>query len=320
MRLRNVYLLLAVSTVLLASCGDKNAEKSKKSDSQIVAKVNDNEISVHQINFQLARIGGLDEAQSKLASRKILSRLVEQQLLKEQAIQAKLDRDPRIVQAVESSTDEILAQAYLDQQLSKATKPSANDVNNFYQEHPELFSNRRVFRLQELIIDSSNGKQAEIEGNLKNFKQVNEVAEWLKSNSYKFTANSNVKSAEQLPMDILKKIQPLKDGEMVVLPTSHTVNVVYLVASQSMPISNEKATPIIEQFLLNKNKNSLAKTQMDALKSQAKIEFKGDFADMKIGDSAEVSATEKAIPAPQAESKSNTNANQADLEKGLSGL
>jgi EpsD family peptidyl-prolyl cis-trans isomerase len=328
MRLRNVYLLVAATSVLLTACGDKETAKIDKPESQIVAKVNNDEISVHQVNFQLARIGGLDEAHSKLVSRKILGRLVEQQLLKEQALLAKLDRDPRIVQAVESSTDEILAQAYLDQQLSKATKPSVTDINNFYQENPALFSSRRVFRLQELVIDSSNGKQAEIESNLKNLKDINEVASWLKSNNYKFSANSNVKSAEQLPMDILKKLQPLKDGEMIILPTTRTVNVVYLVASQAMPITNEKATPIIEQYLLNKAKTSLAKTQMDALKAQAKVEFKGDFSDMKVGDSTETAAVEKALPEAQdqpASDKPNqidnkSTPNQADLEKGLSGL
>lgn len=329
MYLKNVYLLLAASTVLLTACGSKDEAKSNKSESQIVAKVNDDEISVHQVNFQLARIGGLDEAHSKLASKKILSRLVEQQLLKEQALKAKLDRDPRIVQAIESSTDEILAQAYLDQQLSKASKPSTTDINNFYQDHPELFSNRRVFRLQELVIDSSKGKQAEIESNLKNFKDINEVASWLKSTGYKFSANSNVKSAEQLPMDLLKKLQPLKDGEMIVLPTTHTVNIVYLVASQAMPITSEKASPIIEQYLLNKTKTSLAKTQMDALKAQSKIEFKGDFAEMKVLDSVETvektpTAQTDALNQPTGDKSNKTddksNPNQADLEKGLSGL
>ncbi|PPD56907.1 MAG: peptidyl-prolyl cis-trans isomerase, EpsD family [Methylotenera sp.] len=304
MRVQNQYVLLALFGVLLtlSACGDKNKTEAK-GGTQVVAKVNGDEISIHQINFQLNRLAqskGLTEAQSKDAAKQILARLVDQQLLKQQATETKLDRDPRILQAVEASKNEILAQAYLEQMLSKAAKPSITQVDAFYKERPELFENRRVFRLQELAINVTKDKHAEIAEKVATTKNINEIAAWLKEKNYPFNANSNVRAAEQLPLDFLKKLQPLKDGDLIAVSNENSVSIVHLAASQSMPITREKATPVIEQYFLNQNKAALAKKEMAALNEKANIEFIGAFADMKKG----------VQPAPTAIKKSDTKASQ----------
>ena len=244
MRVQNSYLLVALlgAMLTLTACGDKDKAASK-GGTQVVAKVNGDEISVHQINFQLNRVAqnkALTEAQSKAAAQQILARLVDQQLLKQQATEAKLDRDPRILQAIESSKNEILAQAYLEQMLSKAAKPSITQIDAFYKEKPELFANRRVFRLQELAINVGKDKYAEIAEKVSTTKNINEVAVWLKDKNYPFNANSNVRAAEQLPLDFLKKLQPLKDGDLIALSNEQSVSIVHVAAMQSAPITREK--------------------------------------------------------------------------------
>ncbi|MDO9050427.1 MAG: EpsD family peptidyl-prolyl cis-trans isomerase [Methylotenera sp.] len=338
MRFTNKYLLLTlvVASVFTSACGKKDQAEKSELKTQVVAKVNGDEISIHQVNFQLSRMGQVNETQGKQVSEQILTRLVDQQLLKQQALESKLDRDPKILQALESSKDQILAQAYLDQLISKAAKPTKTEIDTFYQEHSELFANRRIFRLQELVVDISKDKFAEVEAGLKDIKNINEIAVWLKAKNHPFTANSNVSAAEQLPLDMLKKLQPLKDGDLMLVPTERSLNVLHLVASQSKPISRENATPFIEQYFLNQNKSKLAKQEMDSLKSKAKIEFVGAFSDMKISDdSVPVSnstGSEKmppkdnltAKPATEvekaAEAAVKPNANQANIDKGLSGL
>jgi len=338
MHFANKYLLLTliVTTSFTTACGKNDENEIKKSETQVIAKVNGDEISIHQLNFQLARMGQVSEEQSKLVSKQILARLVDQQLLKQRALEAKLDRDPKTLQAIESSKDEILAQAYMDQLMSKAPKPNNAEIETFYQDNPELFANRRIYRLQELVVDISKDKFAEVQAGLKDIKSMNEVAVWLRGKNYPFTANSNVKAAEQLPLEMLKKLHPIKDGEWIAVPTERSINIVHLAASQSKPISRDDATPFIEQYFLNQNKSKLAKKEMEVLNTNAKIEFVGAFADMKK------SATDLAVTAnakseallDQSEQvkKSQTDktdnstpdtkpsTDQSSIDKGLSGL
>lgn len=313
-------------TVTLVACGDKSGE-SKKSDTQVVAKVNGDEISIHQVNLQLGRVGKVDEAQSKAISQQIVAKLVDQQLLKQKALQEKLDRDPRVLQILEASKSEILAQAYLEKVSTKAKKPTTAEIDAFYTEHPELFEKRRLFKLQELVVQASPDKFAEIEAGVKDIKNINEVANWLKEHQFQFTANSNVRAAEQLPSNLLKVLQPLSDGELLMVKTDRALNVVHLAASQSQPIARDKATPVIEQYFLNLNKTNLIKDEVKALKDQAKIEYVGAFADMsKLASQPSAKVTEQAskgvLPSATAEPATKTGETKASsaIDKGLSGL
>jgi EpsD family peptidyl-prolyl cis-trans isomerase len=303
-------------SLTLVACGDKG--DAKKSDTQVVAKVNGDEISIHQVNLQLGRAGKMDEAQSKAVSQQIVSKLVDQQLLKQKALEDKLDRDPRVLQIIEASKSEILAQAYLEKVSSKAKKPSAAEIDTFYTEHPELFEKRRVFRLQELVVQAAPEKFAEIEAGVKDIKNINEVALWLKEHQFQFTPNSNVRTAEQLPGNLLKVLQPLADGEMFLLKTDRSLNVVHLAASQSQPVARDKATPIIEQYFLNLNKTNLITEEVKGLKDKAKIEYVGAFAEMaKLPTTQEKPTATAPI---EAEDKANKDKAPSAIDKGLSGL
>ena len=317
--------ILSMLSIATVGCGKKEAKEESKADSQVVAKVNGDEISIHQVNFQLGRMGQLTEGQGKEAAKQILARLVDQQLLKQKAIEAKLDRDPRVLQALESSKDQILAQAYLEQEMQKVAKPSATEVDAFYNEHPELFQDRRVFNLQELSVEAGKDKVAEIEQAVNSKNNITEIAEWLKSNNYKFGASANVRTAEQLPSAVLSKLQSMQNGESVVLSTERSTNILLMVASQSQPITKEKAIPVIEQYFLNQNRNKLAKAQIESLTKAAKIEYVGPFADMKPDAEANANQPAKKDFASASETSGKgkpiaAEANKSDLAKGLAGL
>jgi EpsD family peptidyl-prolyl cis-trans isomerase len=322
---------LLISTLLIGGCSKKENAGSKKSNDQVVAKVNGEEITIHQVNFQLSRMGQMSQEQAKTASKQVLANLVTQEMLKQKALEAKLDQDPMILQALALSKDQLLAQAYLQKTLEKAPKASTSEIDNFYKEHPELFENRRIFRLQELVVNIGKDKFEEASESLKT-KSIDEIASWLKDKKYSFSVNSNVKAAEEMPMGLLNRLQTLKDGAILLVPNDKTFNILQVVASQTQPITRSKATPIIEQYFFNQNKNSLAKKEMIALNEKAKIEFVGAFSDMKKSDLLK-SNEEKAEVAPKVETKpqtksagdikdkkSNVDLNPSSINKGLSGL
>ena len=67
---------------VLAGCGDKKKEKPA---SQTAAKVNKEEITVHQINFVLQQQRGLAPEQAASASKQVLERLIDQELSMQKA-------------------------------------------------------------------------------------------------------------------------------------------------------------------------------------------------------------------------------------------
>ena len=314
--LRSSFVVLS-ALLVLGGCGNKNPEE-KKVATQVAAKVNKEEISVHQINNVIARAGSVKPEQAKQASRQVLDKLIEQELLIQQAIEKKLDRDPRVMQAIEASRREILAKAYLEQVAGNAAKPDDATVKSFYERNPALFSQRRVYNLQEVLIAAKPEQAAAIQEQVQQSRSMTDLVKYLKDSNIQFTTNAGVKSAEQLPMEILPKLHELKDGQTAVLPSSAGLTLVHIAGSQQRPLDEASARPFIEQFLTNQKRAETATAEIRQLKEKAKIEYVGEFAQ----GTASSGETPQPQPAAvhQAPPESGGKATDKALEKGIQGL
>lgn len=272
---RLAALVVALGTALaLAGCGDR-----KGGASQVAAKVNKEEISVHQINFVMERQQGIKPEQADAVSRQILERLIDQEIAVQKAEDLKLDRDPRVVRQLEASRREILSRAYLDRAGEAASKPTPEEVKKFYDEKPALFKERRIYSLQELAIDATPEQIDTLRTQLQAAKTMNDFIEYLKANGYRFNGNQAVRAAEQLPLNMLDAFAKMKDGQTLMVPAANGVQVVGLAGSRNAPIDEATARPAIEQFLLNERKRKVLDENMKALRTAAHIEYVGKFAE-----------------------------------------
>ena len=74
---RSLTLSVAMAVLVLAGC-DK---EEKKDATQVIAKVGDAEVTVHQLNHALSRLQGIKPEQAELARQKLAKSLVDQQVL-----------------------------------------------------------------------------------------------------------------------------------------------------------------------------------------------------------------------------------------------
>lgn len=261
--------------LLLAGCGDKKAA----GEPQTAARVNQDEITLQQVNALLQQQRGVKPEQADAVSRQILERLVDQQLALQKSEELKLDRDPRVMQQIELARREVLARAYLEKVGEGAVKPTAEEIKKYYDEKPALFSQRRIYSIQELAIESRPEQVAELREKLAAAKNVAEFVDFLKTNDYRFAGNQAVRAAEQLPLGSLETFARMKDGQAALVPNANGVQVVVLAGSRSQPVSEEQARPAIEQFLLNERKRKLMEDDIKALRAAAKLEYRGRFAE-----------------------------------------
>ena len=300
-----IFATAVVVALGLSGCSDK-----AMSATQVVAKVNKEELSIHQINHQLQRQQGLRSEQAEAASRQILERLIDQELAIQKAEELKVDRDPAVLQAIEAARREIISRAYLDRVSDTASRPTAAEVKKYFDEMPALFGQRRVYQLQELSIDAKAEQIDALRNQLKSAKSPAEYMQYLRSKEIAFTANSSARPAEQLPLSMVDTFAKMKDGDAILTPAPHGANIVFVVSAQSAPVDESKASPAIQQFLLNERKRQLVEKDIKALREASKIEYVGKFA-------AASAATAVASPAAPATGASGT---ESDVNKRTSGL
>ena len=297
-------LSLVCLALLVSACGSGD----KKAATQVAAKVNKEEISVHQINGALARVGNLPPEQAKLAGREVLEKLIDQELLVEKAVEKKLDREPRVMQAVEASRRQILAQAYMEQLVSSVSKPAADEVKAYFDKHPELFTGRRIFRFQEINAAAGRDQLPELQKSLAPAKSLNDVVAVLRAKNIQFAGNVSTKAAEQLPMELLPRFNQMKDGQIAVIPGENNLLLVQLLESKAVPIDLPTATPVIEQYLANQRRGEVATKEVKQLRADAKIAYLGDFAKDKDALAAEAKAEADAKAKAKADAEAKLKA------------
>ena len=315
--LKKLYLPLLI-VALAAGCGDKKDEAAtgEKSPTQVAAKVNDTELTVHQVNYALQRVPNLDKDQTKAASLQVVRNLVDQEVIAQKALADKLDRDPLVVQAIDAARRQILAEAYMARKLGTQIEPSDAEVTDYFNTHPELFSKRKIYRLQEIGITAPKEKHEAIRAQLTASKTLNDFAAWLKAENLPIKAGQGVKPAEQLPLELLPKLAQMPDGQAIVVNSPDGLLVIVLVGSQEQPVTLEQAKPAIGRLLQTQARQKAAKAELDALKAAAKIVYLGEF--MDAGKEVAVPAKPVKPAAPAADAAPSADADA--ISKGISGL
>lgn len=301
---------LPLVAALLAGCGDK---ESAPIATQTAAKVNKQEITVHQVSFLVGQQRGLRPEQAETASKQALERLVDQHLAVQRAEELKLDRDPRVLQALDAARRDVLERFYLERVAEAAPRPSSEEVRQYFESKPNLFSQRKVYSLQEIAIQVAPDRIELLGKKLQESRNIGEFTESLKRDGIKFGVSQAVRSAEQIPLAAIDQLARMKDGEAYLEPTPTGASVTIVMASRQEPADLKQAEPVIEQFLLNERKRKVIDDERRNLRTAATIQYMGKFAQDASSRPA-VASTQAAVPAAAAASAGMTS---ADILKGM---
>ena len=274
--------------VLLASCGGSK----DKIASQSLAQVNDSDITVLQLNEEFVR-SKVPEEQKEVATKQLLEALIDRQLLQSEALRDKVDRDPQVVQAIERAKSQILTQAYLQKRLINLAKPSKAEIEAYFDAHPEVFAQSKIYAMRELILATTD-ITAELTAVFSKASSLEEVAAWLRAHKIQFAGNQLANSAADLPADLLKKLQGMKKGQLFAAKEGDRSILVELHDIKDSPVSLEAATPQIGQYLLNEKNKIAAEAEVARLRANAKIVYLNQAEKTGAADKAAVPATELA--------------------------
>lgn len=287
MKTAKTLLSLVICGIVLAGCGD---DGEKKAPSQVLAKVNGKEITVLQLNYLLAQQPKADNE----TKQKLLDSLIEQELMAQKAEELKLDRDPDVLQSVEFSKKQVLAQAAIQNLIGKRIEPSAADITKYYDEHPNLFANRQVFDIAVFLLKASDMTES-VNMALETSEKSEITQQILEKEGIKFKQTDAKRSAEQIPAVVLEKLMVINDGDIIKVPDeNNNLMLMQLISHTSQPVSKDDAEQAIKQLLLNEQIQNKAQNQLKSIKNTANIEYLQKFSEVKNERQSETKTTGKA--------------------------
>lgn len=259
---------------LLSGCG----AGTPPADSQVAVRINKGEISVHQVQAVLKRQPRLLAERPEAAAAKVLEVLIEQELAAQAAVDKGLDRDPEVVQALQLAQREVLARAFQEKLAANVNGPSSDEVDRYYDDHPAVFAQRRLYMLQEFAVEATAEQAAGLAALAKRAKGADEVENLLREAGLKHRLRRFAQAAEDVPAVVLGSLSKLEKGQSLAMTQGAVPRIFTLLDVQSAPVERRQAADVIAGYLVSERKRQLVTPAMKALRDAAEIKYQGAFA------------------------------------------
>ena len=119
-------------------------------------------------------------------------------------------------------------------------------------------------RVHELAVVAPREKLDALRAAAAGAKSVQDVAGWLKSQNLAFQVAISNRPAEEISMNVLPRVFEMREGQIAVIPAPRGASVVQLLQAQDAPLSEQQATPIIEQYLQSRKRLAAAQAEVNA--------------------------------------------------------
>lgn len=299
-------LISAMLLMAVAACSEK---KASSGSSQVVANVDGQEITIHQVNNELAKTGGTQ------VTKQLLDGLVARQLLVNAAKKDKLDIDPAVLADMERARNLVLAQSYVARKLKAPARPSEQDIEDLYRKNPDWFAQRRQYEFSQLIIAGTN-LTPELNSLMEQpGKRLEDIVSWLDGHRVQYARQQVVKTSADLPPQMNASLKNMERGALFVVIEGPTAILTSLQDIKSVPVSLAVATPQIQQYLMAQRQSQDSEQLVDRLKKDAKIEYSEQAKSFKDMSAAPADS----VPAERA-AQEEPSVNKDAISRGVAGF
>lgn len=249
----------------------------KKPTGQVVAVVNGEEITLQELNSELAELKVPENADKKTARRAVLQQIVNRRLLAQQAKEDGVDRDPNYVSAERRMKEQLLVSMYAKKAMDTVSVPDTAAVNKFMAQNPTLFGGRTLYKLDQIQFDMPADPTSLKQ--LESAHTMDAVADTLTKMGVKFTRGSGSFDSGRIPPQMLKQILALKPGEPFVVPAGEPGKGLVNVITGSSPIAipADQARAMAAQAYRNQALGKLGEQRLSEAKGKAKIEYQPGY-------------------------------------------
>lgn len=264
--------LALLAVVGLVGCGQQTSPEENVGRSLPLVRVNDVEITTQQATNDVAPAGGRTSTAKEAVKKQALEVMIDRQLLQEEAKRNELDNDPEVIQAIDRAKAKILADSYLKSKFATLDTPSKVKVDAYFKAHPELFTQRKVFYMHELVV-ATKDFSAQLKARLDSAKSIEQVATWLDTNHVPYKRTQLSRSTADLAPEMITKLQAMRKNQLFVIEAGEYSMLSSVYDVQPSPVTAEVAAPQIAQYLRNKKRQEIGDAELERLRASAKIEY-----------------------------------------------
>ena len=266
--------ILATCVLALAGCGKKD-EATAVSRSQVVARVGDDVVTTQELEneFRLANVAP-DKQKDPAIVKQILNEMVLRKYLAQQAIQAKLDREPNVLLDLLRARDQVLATAIIARRAGN--KPASQvEVDEYMRNNSQKFAGREILTSEQIAFAFGPNSQTVVDDS-KDAKSLDEIDQKLTALGVPHSRSTGMLNSGDMPAELFKLIQGRRDDSVFFVRSGS--NGVFFV------IKGEEARPFTGEAAANAARLALRSDRLKAEAGMASVsagleaKYEGEYA------------------------------------------
>ena len=229
------------------------------------------------------RIAGVapDKQKDPEFVKRVLGEIVVRKYLLQQAMTAKLDREPGVLLELLRAREQVLGNAMLNRAAS-AKAPSKADIDRYIAKNSWKFADRRLYSVDEIILPLSPATQTFVNAN-KDAKSLDELLQQLTTSGIPHGRQLGVLSSSDLPEELVGLIQKRKDDDIFFTRVGANGVFFKVRAEEGRPIGGDAATNLARQTM--RADALAAELGLAAYSAKLEAKYEGDYAEiMKQGE------------------------------------
>lgn len=278
-----VYRAIAMTfacALVLTGCGNE-ADRGAASKGQVVARVGNEDITTQEFQNEL-RLNNIPPEKQKdpAVIKQVLTELVLRKYLLQQAVTAKLDREPGVLLDLLRARAQVLANAFLTRTV--ANEPiSKADIDNYIANNPSKFANRQLVAVEQIVFSLSANAQSVVDAS-KQSKSLDEVAQQLTSMGVQYGRSMGALNSSDIPTELFNAIQAKKADDVFFVRSGANGVFFQVRGEEARPLAGEAAANAARQLI----RSDKLKTQLGMASVAANLEakYEGDYAVIMQGE------------------------------------
>ncbi len=255
------------AAIILAGCGKK--QDAQAVVGQVIAHVGPDEVTQQEVDNELRLANVPADKRSDEIMKAVLSRVIERKYLVQQAIAAKLDREPTVHLDLLRSREQTLAGAYIQRDLaSKASAISKAEVDGYIQ-------GRQVFQVEQISFPPQKDLDS-ITAATKDFKSLDKVEAKLNELGVKFNRGPGTVDSATIPPELLKTLEAKKTDDIFLIRSRTAVTFFKVASVDEKPLTGDDAGRFARRALSQELARKISQQTVEAALANAKYE--GDYA------------------------------------------
>ncbi len=255
--------MAALICVGLAGCQFPQFGAAKAPAGQVVATVQGREITIRNLDAELAGLATNDPKVRKFAEQAALQAIISRMILADAARSQGLDKTPEFALRRQGVIDQLLIESLASKIAAAVPPPAPEEAESFMAAHPDDFAQRKIYTVDQ--IRTAQTADPALLNALKPLNTLEDVEVALTQRHIEFHRVTTDLDALTLDPKVSDSIANLPPNEVFVIPTNGGVLISQIKQTRVQPFTGEPAVGFALRLIQSQRSREATSREMGAI-------------------------------------------------------